>query len=302
MIINPYHDTAGKRLYKGDIHFHTNLSDGTSSPAAMFERLRACGFDFCSPADHDLPNTIGTCDGLVILNGQEMSSKEGHIVALNSHVVRNSTWTVAEQIRQIRTSGGMAILSHPKIREFIADQSITYTADRLINELNLEFDGIEIFTRNVGSGLKSAADRLDVVWTALLDRADFEPVWGFASSDGHQVEHISKNTGIMVWSASPEPNELLASIFSGRFYCIADTQARFDKIALNGTYLEAAAANCRLLKLIGRGGEVVDCLYCPAGGTCTMAYKITGEEGYLRLEAYDAYGRCAYSNPIRIAG
>lgn len=171
MIINPYKDIMGKKLYKGDIHFHTNLSDGIASPEAMFERLITCGFDFCNPTDHDLPGKVGLYNDLVILSGQEMSSAKGHIVALNCNIIRNEKWNITEQIKYIRTSGGMAILSHPKIREFITDQSPTYTADRIVNELNLDFDGIEIFTHNVTSGFKNAIDRLDVVWTALLGRA-----------------------------------------------------------------------------------------------------------------------------------
>ena len=299
MLINPYKDTKNKKQYKGDIHFHTNLSDGVFSPDAMFYRLIKCGFDFCAPADHDIIGAPGTYNGLVILKNQEMSSNKGHVVALNSNAVRKEAWGIAEQIESIRKNGGMAILSHPKIREFISDQSLTYTADRLINELNLKFDGIEVFTRNVGSGFKCAIDRLDVVWTALIDNPDFKPVWGFASSDGHHIDHITKNTGIMVWSPNLTSEELLNAISTGRFYSIADTQARFKDITFDGVKLKVSAVNCKMIKLIMQGGEIAACFYSQ-NDMCSINYQVTGKEGYLRAEAYDSYGKAAYSNPIKI--
>lgn len=297
---NPYKEISGRKLYKGDIHFHTGLSDGASSPDEMLDRLIECGFDFCGIADHDMPCAQGTHNGLVILTSQEMSSDNGHVVALNTCVVRKNSWTIAEQIRNIRATGGMAILSHPKIREFIPDQSPTYNADRLVNELNMDFDGMEIFTRNVGSGFKTAVDRLDLVWTALHFQNRFAPVWGFASSDGHHVDHISENTGIMVWSVSRKPEDLLKAIYTGAFFSIADSRARFSHIAFNGKTLKASAFNCKLIKLIKMGGEIAACEYYKNEKKCDISYETSGEESYLRIEAYDINGQAAYSNPIKI--
>ena len=302
MITNPYRDIAGKKLYKGDIHFHTALSDGASSLEKMLDRLIECGFDFCAPADHDLPGSHGKQDGLTVLACQEMSSDDGHIVALNTQVVREESWSIVEQIKSIRSTGGMAILSHPKIREFIPRQSPTYSADRLINEFKLEFDGMEVFTRNVGSGFKTAIDRLDLVWTALHFQEKFAPVWGFASSDGHHVDHITPDTGIMVWSVSCEPEDLLEAIYAGRFFSIADTKVRFEDIAFDGRSLKAVAANCRQIKVVKAGGEIAACHYFQAGNASEMIYDVNGDEVYLRLEAHDENGRGAYSNPLRISG
>ena len=304
-MINPYKDIAGLSTFKGDLHFHSSESDGKALPEEMFDRLSEQGFAFCCLADHDIPRQK-TCfhSKLMILPGQEMSSEFGHIVSLFSQVKREESWSIKEQLQAARNSGGFTILSHPQIREFIAEQDLAYNSKRLLCEFPELYDGIEIYTHNVGSGFKLALDRLDTIWSsyvftygALYDKP-FSPVWGFASSDGHQVSHITNNVGIVVWTKDLTENNIREALKAGTFYSLANSCARFTEILEDKGEFHVSAKNVVMLKVIMAGGMVAKIECTDKNGIGSIAYSINGTEGYIRFEAIDSNGRAAYTNPI----
>jgi len=302
--VNPYVAIAGRNTYKGDLHLHSTRSDGQSSPEEMFERLISCEFNFCCLADHDMTGETHHHRDLLVLTGQEASAETGHVVVLSTSVERDPEWTTDEQLRAFRSAGGYTILSHPKIREFTARPGPTYTAQRLLCELPGLFDGIEVYTHNVGSGPRVAIDRLDVIWSAMVYpwgarvAEELQPVWAFGASDGHHVDHITDNVGIIVWAEALSPTALLASITDGAFYVLADTKARFSDISLQGDTLRARASEAVMLRVVKVGGRLAGAVTGRPGEPLEVCYAIRGDEGYLRLEAMDADGRSAYSNPI----
>jgi predicted metal-dependent phosphoesterase TrpH len=40
-------------IYKGNVHAHSNVSDGTGTPAEMVTAYKNAGCDFCALTDHD---------------------------------------------------------------------------------------------------------------------------------------------------------------------------------------------------------------------------------------------------------
>ena len=306
-MINPYKNIAGLKTYKGDLHFHSTASDGKESPQAMFARLIECGFDFCCLTDHDLPgNDTRFIGSLMVLPGQEMSSDAGHIVSLFSKLIRDDDWTIKEQLEAIKESGGSAILSHPKIREFVADQGLAYSTERLLCEFPELYDGIEIYTHNVRSGFKLAVDRLDAIWSAYiltwgaLRERPFVPVWGFASSDGHHTSHITKNVGIIVFADSMTEGNIRNSIETGAFYSLANSDARFIRINESGGTFNVAADNAKMIKVVSTSGVILKTQYYGDREKAEICFKVDGTEGYIRFEAVDSDGHAAYTNPVFI--
>ena len=302
--MNPYADIDGLIDYKGDLHLHSTRSDGQGTPEEMFDRLIDRGFDFCCLADHDLPSQTQRHHGLLALTGQEASAESGHVVVLSTNLVRAAEWTTAEQLAAFRASGGFTILSHPKIREFTPRPGPTYTARRLVCELPGRFDGIEVYTHNVGSGPRVAVDRLEVVWSAMVlpwgaqIAEEFRPVWAFGASDGHHVDHINENVGVVVWADTLSPAALMASLAKGAFYALADTKTRFRDISVQANSLRACASEAVMLRVVKAGGRPAWGVNGRAEDRLEIRYTINGDEGYLRLEAMDADGGSAYSNPI----
>ena len=85
--------TAPGRFLKGNIHTHTNRSDGRLPPDEVVARYRAAGYDFLSITDHFLPSygfpiTEAAADGLTMILGAELHaprtemSELWHLVAV----------------------------------------------------------------------------------------------------------------------------------------------------------------------------------------------------------------------------
>lgn len=304
-MLNPYAGIGELKTFKGDLHFHSTRSDGQGTAEEMLERLVEYSFNFCCLADHDLPVSESYLyKDLLVLAGQEMSAETGHIVSLFPKLIRDEQWSTSQQLKAISEAGGYAILAHPKIREFTAAQGLTYTAERLVSELQGLYGGMEIYTHNVGSGLKLGIDRLDVVWTSSLCRRDapgentFQPVWGFATSDGHHIEHITENVGIIVWSDKLSQQSLMDSITSGAFYSLANTRARFSEIEVDHDRIYASASEAIMIRAIKSGGLPVEVVSKGTADLMDINYHIRGDEGYIRIEAMDVDGHCAYTNPV----
>ncbi len=120
-------DANGKTWYKGNLHTHTTMSDGTYSPQKTTQLYRESGYDFLALTDHWVPSETGmTEDGLLLLSGCEYDNDcedvlDGvfHIVSLGakcrppldfSHPQNHTTQQI---IDAVHTSGAIAILAHP---------------------------------------------------------------------------------------------------------------------------------------------------------------------------------------------
>ncbi|MEZ5864214.1 MAG: hypothetical protein R3D25_09185 [Geminicoccaceae bacterium] len=51
-VLSPFANRG--RFLKGNIHTHTNLSDGALPPTEVINRYRSAGYDFLSITDHFL--------------------------------------------------------------------------------------------------------------------------------------------------------------------------------------------------------------------------------------------------------
>ena len=71
-ICNPYQDAFVQSWFKGDLHIHSDASDGRASLAQIRERLRECGFDFAALADHNRFCPSDETDAPVLIGNSEM--------------------------------------------------------------------------------------------------------------------------------------------------------------------------------------------------------------------------------------
>lgn len=65
-----------------DLHVHSNVSDGSDSPAEVMRRARAAGLDVVALTDHDTVGGIADAraalpDGLLLVEGMELSAMAG---------------------------------------------------------------------------------------------------------------------------------------------------------------------------------------------------------------------------------
>jgi predicted metal-dependent phosphoesterase TrpH len=135
-----------------DLHCHSRFSaDGVAEPESLVEEARAKGLHGFAITDHNTSacvdyfeqhgflNKEGTpVNGLLIIPGQEITTAEGHLLALGVKLPDNLKGIPAiEAVRLIHEKGGLAIPPHPYdffragIREPVLE--------------TLELDALEVF-------------------------------------------------------------------------------------------------------------------------------------------------------------
>lgn len=106
-------------MLRFDLHVHTTHSrDAFCSVKEAVEAARAKGLDGIAITDH---NTIGghpeakklSRDGFLVIPGIEISSTDGHILALGVSELVPQGLPAGETVKLIRELGGIAVAAHP---------------------------------------------------------------------------------------------------------------------------------------------------------------------------------------------
>ncbi|PTM98042.1 CehA/McbA family metallohydrolase [Streptomyces sp. VMFN-G11Ma] len=115
----------GRAWYRGDCHLHSWYSDGRRTPAEIAALARTAGLDFINSSDHNTHSAhphwaTEAGDDLMIMLGEEITTRNGHVVALGTepgtfvdwrYRARDNRW--AKYARQIRRAGGLVVPAHP---------------------------------------------------------------------------------------------------------------------------------------------------------------------------------------------
>ena len=153
-----------------DLHVHTTCSDGQPTPEALAERLARSGLAVVAVTDHDtIEGALRVEEALAgrgpeIVVGSEVSSADGHVLAL--FVARDvpAGRSAGATIAAIHAQGGLAIAAHP------------YSLALGVGDLaaRLPFDAIEMRNGSPLMGLpnRRAPRRLRRAGAALVGGSD----------------------------------------------------------------------------------------------------------------------------------
>ncbi|MFF8845924.1 CehA/McbA family metallohydrolase [Streptomyces sp. NPDC015127] len=115
----------GRAWYRGDCHLHSWYSDGRRTPAEIAALARAAGLDFINSSEHNThsahPHWAEVAgDDLLILLGEEVTTRNGHVVALGTDPGTFVDWRYRARdnrfghyARAIRRAGGLVVPAHP---------------------------------------------------------------------------------------------------------------------------------------------------------------------------------------------
>jgi hypothetical protein len=141
----------------------------------------------------------------------------------------------------------------------------------------------------VGDGNAGQADAT-AMWDRLLSAGN--RVYAFAGDDATSLSDPALGRAwIEVLSPAQDVGSLLSSLRQGAF--IASTGAAFTRFTVTGTTITAEAASGTSLRFIGRGGHLLKAVSASMG-----SYHVSGNEGYVRVEAIGADGARAWSQPF----
>ncbi len=99
----------------GAYHVHTTRSDGRCTLAQVVRAAREAGLQFLVITDHNVltPADGGWHDGVLVIEGSEVSAPYGHIVALGVGRELTKEERQKDAIGRIAQLGGRAVLAHP---------------------------------------------------------------------------------------------------------------------------------------------------------------------------------------------
>jgi hypothetical protein len=111
----------GRQMLVGDLHQHSNVSDGMGDPEEMFFQTVSHFTDFHSLTDH---NTIRGAEAVAkelpswgidypFFVGEEVTEDYAHIVAIDPAAEIDWRGEPMEVLKRIHDSGAVAILAHP---------------------------------------------------------------------------------------------------------------------------------------------------------------------------------------------
>lgn len=115
----------GRAWYRGDCHLHSWYSDGRRTPAEIAALARAAGLDFINSSDHNTQSSHPhwapeAGDDLLIMLGEEVTTRNGHVVALGTEPGTFVDWRYRARdnrfgrfAREIRRAGGLVVPAHP---------------------------------------------------------------------------------------------------------------------------------------------------------------------------------------------
>ncbi|MFA7185363.1 MAG: CehA/McbA family metallohydrolase [Victivallales bacterium] len=291
-------DDAGN-WYKGNLHTHTDHSDGALSVKETVAQYQKNGYDFMAITDHNiLTDTSGYGNNdFLLFHGEEIGccpsvfGGEYHIVGIN---IKNSIdpakyYSPQQVIDAIRAAGGEAIIAHP------------FWSGHAYNELSALHDylGIEVFNSScfysVGKGIS------DIIWDDLLIRR--RHAFGFANDDCHNHFNAHRpNDACVAWNMvkakSLTPEAIINAIKAGHFYSSWGPEIKSFYIKDGTVHVETSPV--RVISVIASSGRGCGEVFTAENTISSADYKLKGPEIYIRVEVLDEKNRKAWSNPIYI--
>ena len=265
----------GRGWYRGDLHLHTVHSDGRRTPAELAAAARAAGLDFVASTEH---NTASASLGwghhagpdLLVLDGQEVTTRDGHWLALGLEPGAVVDWRYraadgghGRALAGLHDRGGLAVAAHPFCPFPGCGWAFGYEG----------LDAVEVW-----NGPWTPDDEAALgAWDRMLAAGRSLPAVG--GSDAHGSDDRVGLPHNVVLADGLDRRSVLDGLAGGR--CWLASSAAVD------LRLEAAAA--------GRSAGIGERLAVPAGQRVTVRLEVRGAPGCLaRL--------CRSDGPVLEAG
>ena len=295
------------RWFKGNLHAHSTVSDGTKTPAERAQMYRAHGYSFLALTDHNVFASypeLCTPDFLMI-PGTERDVLNKYESYFCLHAVGISEKSVPEKVEQqltrysaqgpdkpwqelideMRQSGQLVILAHPLWSRNTPEQFCKLS----------DYVGIEVY--NNLCEVDSHTGRADYFIDCCL-RAG-KKVFLFAQDDCHGIPSINGGRDtfggwIQVKAPALTHEDLIRSIKAGSFYASTGPEIYDFGVDDEGqVYIDCSP--CAEIHFVAYKYRAPSLL----GSNLTHGEYLPPEgQYYVRCECIDQAGKVAYTNPI----
>jgi hypothetical protein len=299
--------------FKGNIHTHTNRSDGDSEPDVVVRWYRRNAYDFLVITDHnhltllDYQAKARRFRRPLMIPGEELSVNMSNGIGFTAiHVngigikefvepvdTGETVSTLQANIDAVRNAGGIASINHPNYTWAFDHRHIVQVFGAPLLEI---FNGNTPVNTYGGAGHPS----FEEIWDLVLSAG--RPIFGVAVDDSHHFKGDFKpskaNPGrgwVVVRASSLESDAIIEGLETGNFY--SSTGITLEELGTNSHSLYLKVKQEWHFKyttdFIGQHGKLIYQTY----GT-EASYKIRGDEGYVRARIKSSDGTTAWTQPI----
>lgn len=285
--------------YKGNIHSHTTLSDGTYTPERQIEAYKSHGYDFLAFSDHNVMNNKPEWNSgtLLMIPAWERDIlyqykvKCTHIIGLFPPDTETETFrrdpgdknVMTDQmlVDEMRKENAFVCIAHPSWSRMEPDELLKLKG----------YDAVEVF--NTGTECLCHEGHNEYIWDMLLRSG--KHVLGIACDDTHSHTAHDDHFGgwIMVNSDKLDRKSIVESIQKGYYY--STMGPTINDWGMDGDSVYVECSPCSEIHFITH----------PARGMAnfgtdmkSLTYKLKGGESYIRVEIIDEKGNRAWTNPI----
>lgn len=262
---------------RGAFHVHSTRSDGRGTIEEIAAAAREAGLQFVILADHNIePSPPRFVEGVLIIDAVELSTPNGHLVALNLSRALTEEERNGDVLGTISQLGGHSLLAHPEQQKNpwrdwpSAPRAVgleLYSADTMFRTAQAKpFTSLgpaaAAWLTNPTHGLLSIVTEQPELRARALQLSGSAPYVTVCSHDAHGLpsyESVFRTLSLYVRSPSggralPEDAEALArhvlgELTSGRSFCAFHALADGDGFALEGITPERVARAGQSLKV-----------------------------------------------------
>jgi hypothetical protein len=293
--------------FKGNLHVHTDRSDGVTPPPEVVSWYRDRGYDFLSITDHNLQSVTSELleavdlGGLLVLRGVEVTDRVGgrpvHLNGIGVHEVvlpqggEDVPTVIDQNVDAVERAGGLAILNHPNglLRAAISAEEVSSSRVEFFEVCCSDYLG--------GSGHPST----DEIWDEVLSSG--RRLWGVAADDAHDFGPESRDPGsswVMVEARELSGSAILEALRSGAFY--STTGVLLDEVERGPERLCVRIGDYEAYgfrtEYIGEEGRVLST--SERGESCQ---ELSRGEVYVRARVLRSDGARAWVQPLfRVGG
>lgn len=300
--------TAPGRFYRGNLHTHSNVSDGILDPKEVCRRYKAEGYDFISLTDHFVglygyPITdteafrdpeFTTILGAESHSGKMENGELWHLLTVGlpkDFAPSNSPdfFPIADQesgpelARRAREAGAFVAIAHPQW------SGMTMHDARSIDAAH----AIEVYNHSCAVD----AGRGEGFHTAELLLSEGRNITLIATDDAHFSAQDAFGGWVMVKASELTPEALLQSLKDGHFYGSQGPELHDMRIEGDRLLVESSAVSTVVVQ--GRGSAAKAVHGESLTRTVVPLDHMQGSP-WIRVTVLDRGGKAAWSNPIWI--
>ena len=302
-LLSPF--SSPGRFWRGNLHTHSNLSDGALEPRAVVDAYKNAGYDFMQLSEHFIGNfdfpiadtRSFRSNNFTTLIGAELHAPETavgelwHIVAagLPLDFPRNLDGETGAAVAQRAAEAGAFIgIAHP------AWSQLTVEDGRSIASAH----AVEIY--NHGCAIEN--DRGDGWY--LLDQmlTEGHRLSAFATDDAHFKTPDHFGGWVHVKADSLDPDALLANLKQGNYYSSMGPQIHAiemngKEISISCSPVDTITVLCGTSRTVLRNGRAItDASFDLA--KLEKGWLLKKQSAWFRVVVIDNAGKRAWSNPF----